>query len=102
MEIGGYDLLFDTLDPKGLAKRIQEFVNWPDAVTQSAFDFPGEEDDFFWYENAAAKEVWDQDGAIEEVDDKMIYFLIREGHLTAVVGSGEMAKAVKEFVNGIT
>jgi len=98
MEIGGYDLLFDTPDPKGLAKRIMDFVNWPDAVIESAFGFPGEEDDFFWYENAAVKVVWDQDGAIEEVDDKMIYFLLREGHLTAVVGSAEMAKAVKKHI----
>ena len=98
MEIGGYDLLFDTPDPKGLAKRIMDFVNWPDAVTESAFDNPGEEDDFFWYENAEAKVGWDEDGATPELEPKMIYFLLREGHVTAVVGTEEMADAITNFV----
>lgn len=95
MEIGGYDLIFDTPDPKGLAQRIMNFVNWPDAISESAFDRPGEEDDFFWYENSEAKESWDKDGATEEYEAKMIYFLFDEGHLTAVVGSEEMANNIK-------
>lgn len=97
MEIGGYDLLYDTTDPIGLVKRIIDFVNWPDAVRESAFDHSGEENDFFLYKNAEAKAGWDKDGAIPELENTMIYFLIREDHVTVVVDK-EMALDLTSFL----
>ena len=95
MEIGGYDTEIDTDRPLELAKEICDFVNWPDAVIEKADDFPGEEEDFFYYENQAAR---DEVGAEPALENTMIYFLIREGHLS-VVTDKELTDKIRSKYN---
>lgn len=90
MEIGGYDLIFHTKEPKVLAKKIMDFINWPDSVIEK-----DEEDDFFWYKNAASKKEWDE--GIDLPENTMVYFIFDESQLTIVVDK-EMADSLKEIM----
>jgi len=90
MEIGGYDLIFNTEDPKGLAQRIMNFVNWPESIIEQ-----DEGQDFFWYKDAKSKICWDMEGAV--LENTMVYFLVREEELTVVVDK-EMALSINSFM----
>jgi len=90
MEIGGYDLIFKTEDPKGLVQRIMEFVNWPEGIIEQ-----DEGDDFFWYKDSDSKRGWDMEGAVPSLENTMVYFLPRKEELTVVVDK-EMALAIRE------
>jgi len=81
MEIGGYDTILKTDDPVGLSKEIITFIDWPFAVVEHDNI---DERDFFFYQNQACKNAWDEDGAVQALENTMIYFLIRDDELTIV------------------
>ena len=95
MEIGGCDTVVDTKEPIALTKRIMEFVGWK----KSVMEFVGDEDpyDFFWYKRQEDKDLWDTEGLIEAGENTMIYFLIREDHLTFVTNK-ELTDKIKDFL----
>lgn len=88
MEIGGYDLIFKTKEPKVLARKIMDIIDWKDSVIEE------DGDDFFWYKNIDCKAQWDE--GIDLPENTMVYFIFDEGQLTIVVDK-EMADSIKKM-----
>jgi hypothetical protein len=95
MEIGGYDTILKTNDPVELSKEIVAFIDWPLAVTEHD---NLDERDFFFYQNQACKNAWDEEGAEPALENTMIYFLIRDDHLT-VVTDESLTKQIRNKFN---
>ncbi len=102
MEIGGYDLVipsrFSVEDSAEIVRGLLEQY-WPDAVYEEA---DGLTADFFMYENATAKEYWDQD--MPEGDAPMIYALFDWDVVTLVhdgpgTNSGAVAHKVSHSID---
>ena len=91
MEIGGYDTIFDNVsDPIGLATEIMAFIDWKDSVIEKDVG-----QDFFYYENQAAKDAWDELGADPALENTMVYFIVCHNQLT-VVTDKELTDKIRE------
>lgn len=95
MEIGGYDTIFDNIsDPVGLATEIMASIDWKDSVVERDVG-----QDFFYYENQAAKDAWDKDGAVPVLENTMVYFIVCNNQLSVVTDKELTDKIRDKFPN---
>jgi hypothetical protein len=90
MEIGGYDTLYETADPRALMESIKHWTGWLEPVVEDhgATDQEG----WFFYRSQADKDAWDDDVG---PDEGMIYFIVEPGCLT-VVTDGILTAGIRQ------
>lgn len=109
MEIGGMDIFFPTTNPNSLeiATRIIH-QHWKDAVFENAdttYQYKSFEEisftmrELFIYQNQAAKDLWEDKGAVTEAINTMIYLIKDADMLTIVIDNLE--ESIEKIINQI-
>jgi len=95
--ISGNDIIIHTTSPSEIAEQILKMIRleWNDMVIEDAdtgetFEFviPGFQKiphEFFVYENAAIKQLWDDEGACNANANTMFHVLLQAQQVTVVV-----------------
>lgn len=99
MEIGGYDIIIETNNPKGLASQIMWFLGWEEGIIEKDSG-KGFENDFFYYKDKKSKAFWDDCGAPETGEDNMVHFIMREDHITIVADERISTLIREKFCKG--
>lgn len=103
MEIGGYDIVIETLlSPSEAEETILHIIRdyWPDLVTERPDDGLYEHE-MFIYKDQAAKDSWDDDGGTDDNLTTMIMTIIDENHHQVTVVHDNNWKIIEELRKGL-
>jgi hypothetical protein len=93
--IGGDDIIFTV--PNNV-KHVEQIISdavvavWPNMISEPDADWESADWSAFFYNNSSSQELWNEYGCEEEWENTMIWFILKETELTAVVGCNKNDK----------